>query len=172
MAENMAIKRLSNAVVDAITAEDIGKFPDKNVAESLSRITGVGVSREFGEGEKITVRGASSATNRTLLNGQTVATADWFILDNPGRSFNYTMLPSALVRDLEVRLGYSLCKRGKSGFQMTEEGEETYAAAQELFSNIGHFRQRTDHEHVGRPVPDQRIPRIGRDLARGGVRAR
>jgi DNA-binding transcriptional LysR family regulator len=50
---------------------------------------------------------------------------------------------SVLVRDLEVRLGYSLCKRGKSGFQLTEEGEETYAAAQELFSNIGHFRQRT-----------------------------
>lgn len=50
---------------------------------------------------------------------------------------------SVLVRDLEVRLGYSLCKRGKSGFQLTEEGEETYAAAQELFANIGHFRQRT-----------------------------
>ena len=50
---------------------------------------------------------------------------------------------SVLVRDLEVRLGYSLCKRGKSDFQLTEEGEETYAAAQELFSNIGHFRQRT-----------------------------
>ncbi len=99
---NLNAKRFSNAVVDVVTAEDIGKFPDKNVAESLSRITGVGVSREFGEGEKITVRGASSATNRTLLNGQTVATADWFILDNPGRSFNYTMLPSALVSDLEV----------------------------------------------------------------------
>ncbi len=99
---NLNAKRFANSIVDAVTAEDIGKFPDKNVAESLSRITGVGVSREFGEGEKITVRGASSATNRTLLNGQTVATADWFILDNPGRSFNYTMLPSALVSDLEV----------------------------------------------------------------------
>lgn len=50
---------------------------------------------------------------------------------------------SVLVRDLEVRLGYSLCNRGKRGFQLTAEGEETYAAAQELFSNIGHFRQRT-----------------------------
>ncbi len=99
---NLNAKRYSDAVVDVVTAEDIGKFPDRNVAESLSRITGVGVSREFGEGEKITIRGASSATNRTLLNGQSVATADWFILDNPGRSFNYTMLPSALVSDLEV----------------------------------------------------------------------
>lgn len=99
---NLNAKRFSDTIVDVVTSEDIGKFPDKNVAESLSRITGVGVSREFGEGEKITIRGASSATNRTLLNGQTVATADWFILDNPGRSFNYTMLPSSLVRDLEV----------------------------------------------------------------------
>ncbi|MEE2001868.1 TonB-dependent receptor [Alkalimonas sp. MEB108] len=99
---NLNAKRFANAVVDVVTAEDVGKFPDKNVAESLSRITGVGVSREFGEGEKITIRGASSATNRTLLNGQTIATADWFILDAPGRSFNYTMLPSALVSDLEV----------------------------------------------------------------------
>ncbi|MDQ9091520.1 TonB-dependent receptor [Pseudoalteromonas haloplanktis] len=95
-------KRFANAVVDSITAEDIGKFPDKNVAESLSRITGVGVSREFGEGEKITVRGSDPTKNRTLLNGQNVGTADWFILDNPSRSFNFTMLPSSLVSNLEV----------------------------------------------------------------------
>ncbi|MBB1410065.1 TonB-dependent receptor [Pseudoalteromonas sp. SG44-17] len=95
-------KRFANAVVDSITAEDIGKFPDKNVAESLSRITGVGVSREFGEGEKITVRGSDPTKNRTLLNGQNVGTADWFILDNPSRSFNFTMLPSSLVSSLEV----------------------------------------------------------------------
>jgi iron complex outermembrane receptor protein len=96
------IKRNAGAVVDAINAEDIGKFPDKNVAESLSRITGVAVSREFGEGEKITVRGAGPSTNRTLLNGQTIASADWFILDEATRSFNYTLLPSVLVSNLEV----------------------------------------------------------------------
>ncbi len=96
------IKRNSTAIVDAISAEDIGKFPDKNVAESLSRITGVAVSREYGEGEKITVRGAAPANNRTLLNGQTIASADWFILDEASRSFNYTLLPSVLVADLEV----------------------------------------------------------------------
>ncbi|WP_394146778.1 TonB-dependent receptor [Shewanella atlantica] len=95
-------KRFANAVVDTITAEDIGKFPDKNVAESLSRITGVGVSREFGEGEKVTIRGSGPTKNRTLLNGQNVATADWFILDNPSRGFNFTLLPSSLVKTLEV----------------------------------------------------------------------
>ncbi|QOC24256.1 TonB-dependent receptor [Wenzhouxiangella sp. AB-CW3] len=98
----LSVKRHSDAVVDVVTAEDIGQFPDHNVAESLSRVTGIGVTREFGEGEKITVRGAGPAHNRTLLNGQTIATADWFILDDPVRSFNYTMLPSALVSALEV----------------------------------------------------------------------
>lgn len=95
-------KRFADAVVDTITAEDIGKFPDKNVADSLARITGVGISREFGEGEKITIRGSGPSKNRTLLNGQNVATADWFILDSPSRGFNFTLLPSSLVKTLEV----------------------------------------------------------------------
>ncbi|CCQ11730.1 N-acetylglucosamine-regulated TonB-dependent outer membrane receptor [Pseudoalteromonas luteoviolacea B = ATCC 29581] len=100
--EDINTKRFAGAVVDSITAEDIGKFPDKNVAESLSRVTGVGISREFGEGEKITIRASDPTKNRTLLNGQNVATADWFILDSPSRSFNFTLLPSSLVRALEV----------------------------------------------------------------------
>ncbi|CAM5206459.1 TonB-dependent receptor [Alishewanella longhuensis] len=70
-----------------VTAEDIGKFADKNVAESLSRITGVSVTRAFGEAEKIAVRGTDPAQNRTLLNGASVASADWFVLDNPSRAF-------------------------------------------------------------------------------------
>jgi iron complex outermembrane receptor protein len=102
MKENINAKRFADSVVDVITAEDIGKFPDKNVADSLARITGVSVSREFGEGEKISIRGAGPKYNRTLLNGQTVGTADWFILDEANRSFNYTLLPSVIVKTLEV----------------------------------------------------------------------
>ena len=100
--ESINNKRFANSIVDSISAQDIGKFPDKNVAESLSRITGVAVSREFGEGEKISIRGAGPDLNRTLLNGQTVASADWFILDPSNRSFNYTLLPSSIVKGLEV----------------------------------------------------------------------
>ena len=100
--QSIDIKRNAATVVDAINAEDIGKFPDRNAAESLSRIPGVNVSREFGEGEKVNIRGTSSDYNRTLLNGQTVASADWFILDNPNRSFNYTLLPSVLIGTVEV----------------------------------------------------------------------
>jgi iron complex outermembrane receptor protein len=95
-------KRYADSIVDAISAEDIGKFPDKNVADSLARITGVSVTRGFGEGEKIAVRGTSPSQNRTLFNGSAVASADWFVLDNPSRAFNYTLLPSTVVSSLEV----------------------------------------------------------------------
>lgn len=57
-----------------------------------------------------------------------------------------TSLPrlSTLVRDLEIRLGYSLCRRGKGGFHLTEQGAQTYAAAQELYADIERFRQRVE----------------------------
>lgn len=61
---------------------------------------------------------------------------------------------SVVVRDLEIRVGYSLCKRGKAGFQLTDEGLATYSAAQELFADIERFRQKTvevngrTHEHL------------------------
>lgn len=98
------IKRQADAVVDAISAEDIGKFPDKNVAEALQRVTGVSISRDFGEGERVSVRGTAPNLSLTLLNGHAVATADWFVLDQlaASRSFNYLMLPSELVSTLEV----------------------------------------------------------------------
>lgn len=56
-AENLSIKRTSDAVVDAITAEDIGKFPDKNVADSLQRVPGVVIQRSGGEGATVSIRG-------------------------------------------------------------------------------------------------------------------
>src|SRR6185295_17822128 len=54
---SMRLKRDSQGVVDGIVAEDIGKFPDTNLAESLQRITGVSIDRSIGEGSKVTVRG-------------------------------------------------------------------------------------------------------------------
>ena len=60
----LEIKRNANAVVDAISSEDIGKFPDRNVAESLSHIPGVSIDRRFGEGEKVAILGTDPALNR------------------------------------------------------------------------------------------------------------
>ncbi len=54
---SMDLKRNAFGVVDAITAEDMGNFPDTNLAESLQRITGVSIDRERGEGARVTVRG-------------------------------------------------------------------------------------------------------------------
>ncbi len=68
----MDIKRDSSGVVDAISAEDIGKFPDANLAESLQRITGVSIDRVNGEGSQITVRGFGAANNMVTLNGRTL----------------------------------------------------------------------------------------------------
>lgn len=100
--QSLETKRNADAIVEAITAEDIGKFPDKNVAESLSHIPGITVDRNFGQGEQVSIRGTDAALNRTLLNGQTIASADWQILDGPGRSFNYTLLSPEIVGRLEV----------------------------------------------------------------------
>src|SRR5690606_284679 len=66
----MDIKRESPGVVDAISSEDIGKFPDTNLAESLQRITGVSISRVNGEGSQITVRGFGGDNNMVTLNGR------------------------------------------------------------------------------------------------------
>ena len=95
-------KRDADAIVDVITAEDVGKFPATNVAEALTMIPGVTIDRLFGQGEKVSILGTDPALNRTLLNGQTVASADWFILDQPGRTFNYSLLAPQVVSKVTV----------------------------------------------------------------------
>jgi iron complex outermembrane recepter protein len=101
---SLETKRQAVGVVDALSAEDVGKFPDKNLAEALQRVPGIVISRDFGEGERVNLRGTSSNLTRTLLNGHGLATADWFILDqlNTTRSFNYLMLPADVIGSVEV----------------------------------------------------------------------
>ncbi len=100
--KNLAVKRAGESVVDVITSEDIGKFPDKNIADSLQRIPGISVDRVWGEGRDINIRGTDKDVNRTLLNGQNVASAYWWANDNPSRGFNYSIFASELVDTLEV----------------------------------------------------------------------
>ena len=70
MIRSMDLKRSSSGVVDAISAEELGKFPDTNLAEALQRITGVTISRSNGEGSQITVRGFGPEFNLVTLNGR------------------------------------------------------------------------------------------------------
>ena len=95
-------KRGAAAEIDAISSEDIGRFPDKNVADSLQRLPGVSVDRFWGEGRDIFIRGTDNTLNRTQMNGQNVASAYWWANDNPSRGFNYDILASELVRSVEV----------------------------------------------------------------------
>jgi TonB-dependent receptor len=108
---SIEVKRNAFGVVDAISAEDIGKFPDTNLAESLQRISGVGIDRSNGEGSQVTVRGFGPSYNLVMLNGRTLATAlvqavgtDGLGDDATGtsRSFDFANLASEGVRTLEV----------------------------------------------------------------------
>ena len=93
-------KREANAIIDVVNAEDIGKFPDQNVADALQRVPGVIVSRSGGEGKNVSVRGLSSELTLTELNGNYIATAE--SNGSPTRSFNYTLLPSNMLARAEL----------------------------------------------------------------------
>ncbi len=96
MARAMDVKRESSGVVDAISAEDIGKFPDTNLAESLQRISGVSIDRSGGEGQLITVRGFGPQFNTVLVNGRQIAS------ENLSRAFSFDTIASELVSSLDV----------------------------------------------------------------------
>ncbi|WP_045827138.1 TonB-dependent receptor [Teredinibacter turnerae] len=111
MEASMDVKRNSEGVVDAISAEDIGKFPDTNLAESLQRITGVSIKRTNGEGSEITVRGFGPNNNMVTLNGRTMpgaityggsSGADGTTSGGGSRSFDFSNLASEAVRGVEV----------------------------------------------------------------------
>jgi TonB-dependent receptor len=107
---SMETKRDAVGVVDAINAEDIGKFPDTNLAESLQRITGVSIDRRNGEGAQVTARGFGPEFNLVTLNGRQMPTADAFGNGAPTaggmaagtRSFNFANLSADGISGLEV----------------------------------------------------------------------
>ena len=93
----MDTKRDATGVVDAITAEDIGDFPDTNLAEALQRITGVAIDRDRGEGARVTVRGFGADFNLVTLNGRQMPTHSGL-----GRSFDFGDIASESVSGVEV----------------------------------------------------------------------
>jgi len=104
-------KRESTNHVEVVTAEDIGKMPDKNIADSLMRVPGVTTSSAganeggFDEKDRVSMRGTNPSLTQTLINGHTVSSGDWFVLNQSGtvgRSVSYTLLPSELVGSVVV----------------------------------------------------------------------
>jgi iron complex outermembrane receptor protein len=106
-------KRNADAVVEVVTAEDIGKMPDKNVADAIQRLPGVNTQSSaggeggFGENDRVSLRGTSPSLQQTLFNGHAISTGDWFILNqvggSVGRSSSFSLLPSELVGSIVVQ---------------------------------------------------------------------
>lgn len=90
------VKRDSTNVVDAIVASDIGKMPDRNMAEAMQRVTGVTIGREDGEGTSISIRGISDNLNTTTINGQVIASA------GEGRGIDFSSMPASMISSIEV----------------------------------------------------------------------
>jgi iron complex outermembrane receptor protein len=105
------VKRLSDDQVDAISATDIGKLPDKNIADALQRLPGVAIQSAasgeggFDEADRVSIRGTSPSLTQVTIDGHAVSTGDWFILDQystVGRSVSFDLLPSELVQGVSV----------------------------------------------------------------------
>ena len=111
--QSLSAKRNADSNVEVVTAEDIGKMPDKNVADSLQRLPGVNISSSaagsggFDENDRVSLRGTSPSLTQTLINGHAMSSGDWFVLDQVGgavgRSSSYSLLPSEMVGQLVVK---------------------------------------------------------------------
>ena len=105
-------KRNADSLVEVVTAEDVGKMPDKNVADAIQRVPGVNIASSaggeggFSENDRVSIRGTSPSLTQTLINGHAVSTGDWFVLNlfgtTVGRSASYSLLPSELVGKIVV----------------------------------------------------------------------
>lgn len=89
--------------IEAVTAEDIGKLPDKNIADALSRLAGIQVTHgsafAFDEAERVQIRGTPAKLNLVTINGHSLSSGDWFLGDQNAttRAVGFGMLPSQLI---------------------------------------------------------------------------
>jgi iron complex outermembrane recepter protein len=134
----LSVKREETAAVDVIAAEDIGKFPDSNLAESMQRVPGVALSRsDGGEGRNISVRGLGAGFTRVRINGMEGAaqggSSDIYGAGNNGRSFDFNVFPTEIFSQLAVRkttsadveegsLGATVDLRAPRPFDNAEDG--------------------------------------------------
>jgi iron complex outermembrane recepter protein len=109
--ESLDAKRQAVGVEDVINAEDIGKMPDKNIADSLARVPGLTTSSAganeggFDENDRVSMRGTNPSLTLTTINGHNLAAGDWFVLDQTGtvgRSVSFTLLPSEIASQVVV----------------------------------------------------------------------
>jgi iron complex outermembrane receptor protein len=95
-------KRDADAIIEAITAEDIGKFPATNVAEALAQVPGVTIDRALGATQRVSIDGTDPSLNLAFLDGHPVAQAIWQYGDSPNRGFNFSLLAPEVLGSLEI----------------------------------------------------------------------
>ncbi len=113
-ASSLGSKKSADAVVEVVTAEDVGKLPAKNVADTVQRLPGVNISSNsggdgaFADANRVSIRGTAPSLTQTLINGHSVGSADWFIANQgvnggaSGRSVSYDLLPAEIVGKVTV----------------------------------------------------------------------
>lgn len=99
MAKSLEVKKNASANVEVVTAEDVGKMPDKNLADSLQRVSGVAVRTDYDEAEKVAMRGTNPDMALILFNGHTVSGGDWYVADqaSSSRSTSLSLMPSHVL---------------------------------------------------------------------------
>lgn len=100
LAKSLDLQKQSRNLKVVLTADDIGTLPDKNVADALSRLSGVGVVSNDGEGRFVTIRGVDPGLNNVTLNGESLAASD--SAGRSGRAAPLDILGSASLRSIEV----------------------------------------------------------------------
>jgi iron complex outermembrane receptor protein len=113
-ASSLGAKKSADAIVEVVTAEDVGKLPAKNVADTMQRLPGVNISSNsggdgaFADANRVSIRGTAPSLTQTLVNGHSVGSADWFIANQgvnggaSGRSVSYDLLPAEIVGKVTV----------------------------------------------------------------------
>jgi len=104
LARSLAVKKDASANVEVITAEDVGKMPDKNLADSLQRLAGISVRTDYDEAEKVSMRGTNPDMSLIIFNGHAVSSADWYVSDqaSSSRSSSLSLMPSHVLQQAVV----------------------------------------------------------------------
>lgn len=110
--QSLEKKRDSDSMLEVVTADEIGKLPDKNVADAVQRLPGVNIESGsggeggFSENDRVSIRGTNPSLTQTTVNGHSIATGDWYIGDQTntvGRSVSFTLLPAEIVGSVVVQ---------------------------------------------------------------------
>src|SRR6266571_5310196 len=118
---SIASKKNADSNVEVLTADDVGKMPDKNIADALSRLTGVNVQYggggAFDEAERLAIRGTPPSLNLITMNSHALSSGDWHVGDQGGgRSVGFGLMPSQILgRSVVYKTGQADITEGGIG---------------------------------------------------------